>query len=98
MLKVFGENYFVDFDQIERYVDMTDYSDVDSEDELSVSGESNVRINIIKYEMVKMMLEVIISEETELDDKLGLKNSNNISVPFKIAFNSLLNKKIINHY
>jgi hypothetical protein len=38
--------------------------------------------------MIKMMLEVILSEETDVDEKLGMKNSNNISVPFKIAFNS----------
>jgi hypothetical protein len=44
------------------------------------------------------MIEVIISEDAEVDEKLGIKNSNNISVPFKIAFNSLLNKNIINHY
>jgi hypothetical protein len=33
-----------------------------------------------------------------MDDKLGLKSTNNLSVPFKLAFNSLLNKKLINHY
>jgi hypothetical protein len=48
--------------------------------------------------MVKMMLEVILSEDLDVDDKLGIKNTSNISVPFKIAFNSLLNKKLINHY
>lgn len=94
MLKVFGENYYVDFDEIEKYVDMSE-GDIEAD----LSGNTEMRINIIKYEMVKMMLEVLVSEETEIDDKLGLKsNANNISVPFKLAFNSLLNKKIINHY
>jgi hypothetical protein len=92
MLNVLGENYFVDFDAIESYVDMSTAGD------LSYSGESEMKINIIKFEMLKMMLEVILSEDLEIDDKLGLKNSANISVPFKIAFNSLLNKKLINHY
>ena len=59
---------------------------------------SEMKVNIIKYEMIKMMLEVVLSEETDVDEKLGMKNSNNISVPFKIAFNSLLNKNLINHY
>ena len=93
MLNVFGENYFVDFDEIESYIDMSDVIVT------PVSGDSSdMKVNIIKFEMVKMMLEVILSEDLDVDDKLGIKNTSNISVPFKIAFNSLLNKKLINHY
>jgi hypothetical protein len=32
------------------------------------------------------------------DEKLGFKGTNNTSVPFKLAFNTLLNKKLIKHY
>lgn len=92
MLNVLGENYFVDFDEIENYIDMSNI------DTISFSGDSDMKINIIKFEMVKMMLEVVLSEDLDIDDKLGLKSASNISVPFKIAFNSLLNKKLINHY
>jgi len=99
MLNVLGENYFIDFDEIEKYIDMSDLADMDDMDELALSGTSEMRVNIIKYEMVKMMLDVILSEDIEVDEKLGLKSSNSaISVPFKIAFNSLLNKNLINHY
>jgi hypothetical protein len=48
--------------------------------------------------MVKMLMEVILSENEELDEKLGIKSSSKTSIPFRIAFNSLLNKKLINHY
>ena len=92
MLNVLGENYFVDFDEIEKYIDMSDINTA------SFSGDSEMKINIIKFEMVKMMIEVVLSEDLDIDDKLGIKNARNISVPFKIAFNSLLNKKLINHY
>jgi hypothetical protein len=92
MLNVLGDNYFVDFDEIEKYIDM---SGVDT----GTEPENNeMKVNIIKFELIKMMLEVVLSEETDVDEKLGMKNSNNISVPFKIAFNSLLNKNLINHY
>lgn len=93
MLKVLGENYFVDLDEVEKYLDMSE-----SEDELTVSGQSEMKINIIKFEMVKMLMEVILSENDDVDDKLGIKTTSGLSVPFKIAFNSLLNKKLINHY
>jgi hypothetical protein len=48
--------------------------------------------------MVKMLLETILTEQEIMDEKLGMKANSNTSVPFRIAFNSLLNKKLINHY
>ena len=98
MFNVLGENYYVDIDEIEKYIDMSTLG-VDDIDMSSLSGGSEMRINIIKYELIKMMLDVVLSEDVEIDDKLGLKSSSSsISIPFKIAFNSLLYKKIINHY
>jgi hypothetical protein len=93
MLNVLGENYYVDLDEIESYIDMTDELPVEQ-----TSGTTEMRINIIKFEMVKMLMEVILSENEELDEKLGIKSSSKTSIPFRIAFNSLLNKKLINHY
>ena len=92
MIEVLGENYFIDLDQIEKYIDIEAVSDFE------ISGGTEMRINIIKYEMIKTLLEVILSEDIEMDEKLGTKGNNNISIPFKIAFNSLLNKKLINYY
>jgi hypothetical protein len=69
MFSVFGENYYIDLDKLEEYVQ---YS--------GVSGETN--IHVVKYESV--------------DENLGMK-SNEVTIPFKIAFNTLLMKKIINN-
>ena len=93
MIQVLGENYYVDLDEIENYLDMTDDSSTET-----VSGSSETRINIIKFEMVKMMLDTVLTEQEDLDEKLGMKGASNTSIPFRIAFNSLLNKKLINHY
>jgi len=57
-----------------------------------------MRINVIKFELVKLLLETILSEQEPLEDKLGLNSNKNTSVPFRLAFNTLLNKKLINHY
>jgi len=92
MLKVFGEHYYIDLDVIEKYVDMSENLQV------SNSGETETKINIIKYELVKLMLDVVLTEVDDVDDKLGLNSANDLTIPFKIAFNTLLNKKIINHY
>jgi len=94
MIQVLGENYFIDLDEIENYLDMSQTDD--SED--SESGVTETKINIIKYEMVKLLLETVLTEQEVVDEKLGMKSNSNVSIPFKIAFNSLLNKKLINHY
>ena len=93
MISVLGENYYIDLDVIEQYLDMSDSEPVEP-----LSGSTEMRINIIKFEMVKMLLETVLSESFGEDEKLGLKNSSNTSIPFRLAFNSLLNKKLINHY
>jgi hypothetical protein len=38
-----------------------------------------------------------MTEQSEGDEQLGFK-SKELSIPFRLAFNSLLNKKIITHY
>ena len=90
MLKVLGENYFVDLDQIEQYLDI---KEVDQD----FSANTESKVNIIKLEMIKMFMDVLLTENNDMDDKLGLK-SKETSIPFRIAFNTLLNKKLINHY
>ena len=93
MIKVLGENYYIDLDVIEQYLDMS--NDISPED---LSGTTEMKINIIKFEMVKMLLDTVLTEQDIVDEKLGMKSSSNTSIPFRIAFNSLLNKKLINHY
>jgi hypothetical protein len=94
MIQVLGENYFIDLDEIESYLNMNQ----EEEDSESESGFTETKINLIKYEMVKLLLDTILTEQEIVDEKLGMKSSSNVSIPFKLAFNSLLNKKLINHY
>jgi hypothetical protein len=93
MIKVLGENYYIDLDKIEEYLDMSN-----QHTEGETSGNTETRINIIKFEMVKMLVDTILTEHEEIDEQLGMKSSSNTSIPFRLAFNSLLNKKLINHY
>ena len=92
MINVLGEVYYVDLDLVEEYIGIPNDTD-------TMSGDtSEVKINIIKFDLVKMMLDTVLSEHDELDETLGMKQTSNTSIPFRIAFNSLLNKKLINHY
>ena len=88
MLKVLNEHYYLDIDEMESYINIQQPTDV-------VSGETH--ISVVKYEMVKTMVEIIMTESEEVDETLGGKSSE-LSIPFKLAFNTLLNKKILNKY
>ena len=94
MIQVLGENYFIDLDEIENYLDM---SQADNGED-SESGMTETKINIIKFEMVKMLLDTVLNEQEIVDEKLGMKSNAQVSIPFRLAFNSLLNKTLINHY
>ena len=90
MLKVLGENYYVDLDKIDEYVQIKSKKPV-------LSGDTEgATISIIKYETVKLMMEIIMDEPEEIDEQLGAKGTNNLSIPFKIAFNTLLYKNLLN--
>jgi len=87
MLKVLNEHYFLDLDKIEEYINITP----------PASATNETHISVVKYEMVKMLTDTILTENDEIDETLGTKSSG-LSLPFKIAFNTLLNKKLINKY
>jgi hypothetical protein len=87
MLKIFGENYYFDIDAIEKYINVDPPKDF--------TGSPQNHLNVVKYEMVKMMVETLIVENEEADETLGLK-STELSIPFRLAFNSLNYKKLIN--
>ena len=59
MFKVFGENYYIDLDKIDKEVELK-----------TTSGES--QIHLVKYEMIKNMVETILTEDEEVDEKIGL--------------------------
>ena len=100
MLKILNEEYYLDFDRIEEFVnipqtkEVVDVKENEDDDDLDETGQ---QISIVKYEMIKMMIDVILTEGGEVDEVMGTRSSE-LSIPFKLAFNSLLNKKILNKY
>ena len=89
MLKVLGEHYYLDLDKIDDYVQIKDVAP-------TTGITETTHISIIKYETFKLMMEIIMDEPEEIDEQLGAKGTNNLSIPFKIAFNTLLYKNLLN--
>jgi hypothetical protein len=91
MLKIMGEHYFLDLDKIDDYIQIkSDIPPTGSTMEYSIS--------VVKYETIKLMLEVLMGENEEIDDALGSKGTNQLSIPFKLAFNTLVSKNLIKSY
>ena len=87
MILLMGENYYFDLDVINDYINI--------ESKQVVTGDTDQHISVVKYEMVKMMMEIVVTEQEETDEMLGHKGSNNLTLPFKIAWNTLLKHKMI---
>lgn len=83
MLDVLGKLYYVDFSEIENVINMPE------------STNEEMTINIVSYDIIKMMIEVIITEREEIDETLGIHSANKLSIPIKIAFNTLLRYNIL---
>ena len=84
LFTTYGENYYIDLDKLEKEIEL---------DEVDSTGET--KFHLVKYEMIKMMIETILTEVESVDEKLGPNNSE-LTIPFKISFNILRVKNIIN--
>jgi len=95
MFKIFGEHYYIDLDAIDEFTRIDDEKKSDETETENV--DSNTKVHIVKYEMIKYMLEILMDPHDEIDEKIAM-SSNETSVPFRFAFNTLLTKKIINKF
>ena len=86
-----NEHYFLDLDEIDNYIQIRPETS-----ESSFSGETH--INIVKYDTVKLLLEVLMDETEEVDETLGTKGAGHLSIPFKLAFNTLVSKNLLKSF
>jgi hypothetical protein len=90
MLNFLGEKYYIDVDELESQVSLSKSKII------ALSGESeNEQISVTRYETFKSLIDVVLTEREELDEGLGIHGANNLTIPFKISFNTLLLHKII---
>lgn len=93
MLNFLGENYYIDVNEFEDQVSLINSKYYTPP--LSGETENEQQISVTRYETFKSLIEVILTEREELDENLGIHSAKNLTIPFKIAFNTLLMNKII---
>lgn len=89
MIEILGETYYLDLTALDALVEIKkDVKEEEGEDE----GQ---QFSLIKYDILKIMIEVVMSEREEVDNNLGIIKTEELSLPFKLAFNTLLKYNII---
>jgi hypothetical protein len=88
MVEVLGKNYYIDIDGLTKKCQTG--NQIKDED-----GNESEEVNIFKYEILKVCLERVLNEYEEVDEDLGAFGDNNLSISFKIAFNTLIKNQIL---
>ena len=83
MFELWGENYYLDLEKIQ-----------DESQFVNESGETQV--HVVKYDTLRLLIETVMTEG-DVDENLGMQ-STELTLPFKLAFNTLLVNKIINKF
>lgn len=99
LLEIGGKELYFDIDRLSDVVKLetkmiVNQTLTEGETEEMVD-ESSLQIDITKYEMYREMIGTILGYGEEIDDKMGFVGLNKTSVPFKMAYNTLLMKGII---
>jgi hypothetical protein len=103
MIKLFGDLYYIDFEEIDSFLLLDDTNESKTELKTTTERFSNTgilesrtvrvteqvkhkEINGVKFELIRNFIADIGDEEEETD----IINMGNMSISFKLAFNTLL--------
>jgi len=101
-----GNQYYFDLDELSNFIRIEKNEDIDAllgenekerelEEEPSEPLEGQI-IDLTRWETIKVMIESVLSENNPVDEAMGrTKLGEQLSIPFRLSFNTLLNYKII---
>tara|TARA_B100000963_G_scaffold158208_2_gene137725 strand:+ start:1732 stop:2043 length:312 start_codon:yes stop_codon:yes gene_type:complete len=96
LLEIGGKEYYFDIDKLASEVQYeNDKKIVDSESS-EINDLATLKIDVTKYEMYRDLIGTILTpNDIILDNKMGMMALNELPIPFKLSFNTLLMKGII---
>ena len=103
LLEIGGKELYIDVERLSEIVriepnvriEKNIETEEDSENDGDLVDESVVQIDVTKYELYREMIGTLLSYNEEIDNRMGKVALNSTSVPFKLAYNTLLMKCII---
>lgn len=110
LFEIAGNKYYFDLNQLSHFIRIDKPESVDdilgeakkeleeddeSEDETPMDAYSQI-IDVTKWETTKVMIESVLNEQGPVDEAMGYtKLGSQLSIPFKLSFNTLLKYQII---
>ena len=98
LLEICGKELFFDIDKLS---DICKIEDIDMDDDqldddiIPLMENVGIQIDVTKYEMYREMIGTLLMYNEQIDNKMGMIGLNSTTVPFKLAYNTLLMKSII---
>ena len=106
LFEIAGREFYFDLDSVSDYIKLKESESLDdileefTEEKKDTVTDSDYMegqmIDISKWEITKAMIETVLSEHGVVDEKMGVtKLGEQLSIPFRLAFNTLLQNKLI---
>ena len=98
LLNVGGKEFYFDIDKLAKevqYVTDTKCEEVPKQEQTVEDEFSTLKIDVTKYEMYRALIGSILTFNEVVDDKMGMVGLNQLPIPFKLSFNTLLMKGIL---
>jgi|TARA_R110000772_G_scaffold256718_1_gene373342 hypothetical protein len=103
LLEICGKELYFDIDKLSELVKIEEVEkecidkDVDNDEDQILHDESNgTQIDVTKYEMYRELMGTLLMYNEQVDNKMGMIGLNNsTTVPFKLAYNTLLIKGVL---
>lgn len=109
--EIAGSKYYFDLDELSQFIRIEKPESVDdilgeakkelenkennNEEEIQTDPYTQI-IDVTKWEITKVMIESILSEQSPIDEAMGYNAmGKQLSIPFKLSFNTLLKYQII---
>ena len=95
LLEMGGKEFYFDIDKLASEVQ------IDKKTECELIEEnpdlmSTLKIDVTKYEMYRDLIGTLLTpNENIIDNKMGMVGLNELPIPFKLSFNTLLIKGIL---
>jgi hypothetical protein len=97
LLEVGGKEFYFDIDKLASEVQY-DTENKTEEKEICVDPTdlATLKIDVTKYEMYRDLMGTLLTPtDSIIDNKMGMMALNELPIPFKLSFNTLLMKGII---
>lgn len=107
LFEIANRKFYFDLDKLSDYIKLKEETDTveDLLQEFTGDEEEKIKdpeyiegqmIDISKWEITKAMIETVLSENSIVDEQMGVtKLGDQLSIPFRLAFNTLLHNNLI---